>query len=57
VWPGVAECREFGFYAKMVAGKGWVACSQDDTGAHEDLNRLMLEAVWNPDTARFELRG
>lgn len=54
-WPGVMECREFGWYSKMVAGKGWVRCKKDDPGATEDLNRLEKEAKWNKEQGRFVL--
>lgn len=54
-WPGLLECREFGWYAKLVPGKGWQSCSKDDPQAHEDLNRLYYDAVWSPELGRFVL--
>lgn len=52
-WPGVAECREFGWYAKR-APIGWHPCDQRDDGATEDLNRLYSgEARWDRDTQRW----
>ncbi|MFO0906836.1 MAG: hypothetical protein U0794_00490 [Isosphaeraceae bacterium] len=55
-WPGVAECREFGWYARLFQGKGWVRCGKDDPEATEDLNRLRSEAVWDVGKQRFVLR-
>lgn len=37
--PGKAECRELGWYAIMVPGRGWQPCSLNTPGAREDLNR------------------
>lgn len=58
-WPGVAECREFGWYAKRVEGKGWVPCEADEPGACEDLNRLHdpKEARWDRANKRFVRRS
>ena len=52
-WPGVAECRAFGWYSKMVRGRGWVRCDKDDPEATEDLNRLCVEAVWDKEEKRY----
>lgn len=54
-WPGVRECREFGWYARLVRGQGWVACAADHPEATEDLNRLLSDAVWDPAQGRFVL--
>ncbi len=45
--PGAAECREYGWFAKMTAN-GWQSCAPTDEGAVEDLNRLNREASWDP---------
>jgi len=52
-WPGISECREFGWYAKLVEGQGWVPCNKNDEGAKENLNRLYTDAVWSPKLGRF----
>jgi hypothetical protein len=53
-WPGNAECREFGWYVygdPSVEGY-WVRCGPDHPKATEDLNRLVIDAEWDPDTQR-----
>lgn len=52
-WPGIEECREFGWYLKVVLGKGSVECAKDANGAREDLNRLGRDAVWSKEQGRF----
>lgn len=57
-WPGVAECREFGWWVqdRCAEGLGWVPCTPDAPGATEDLNRLARDARWSPAQARWVLR-
>ena len=53
-WPGVSECREFGWFAKRnQSGPGYVPCSANDPEAVPDLNRLRKEAAWDALQKRF----
>lgn len=52
-WPGVAECREYGWYAYLVPGRGWVPCPADHPEAMPDLNRLIMEGRWDADKGRW----
>jgi hypothetical protein len=56
-WPGAKECREFGWYAKLIPGRGWVPCSREEPGAMPDLNRLCTEAEWDRQERRFVQRN
>jgi len=56
-WPGVTEAREFGWYAKLVPGRGWMPCEPNETGAQENLNRLRDEAVWDREQKRWIKRS
>ena len=55
-FPGCAECREYGLYARRVPGlRGWTPCDKDDEGATEDLNRLIIEGTWDSKRQRWVL--
>ena len=51
LWPGVAECEEYGFWC---VGPPWQPCAKDTLGATHDLNRLVRECKWNRETKRWE---
>lgn len=56
-WPGVAECREYGWYSFFgpdYGQTGWIRCAPDHPAATEDLNRLQTECTWNPDRKRWQ---
>lgn len=44
-YPGVMECREFGWYQQATWG--------NTSGPSEDLNRLYVEALWSSELRRF----
>lgn len=55
-FPGCAECREYGLYARRIPGvPGWTPCDKDDEGATEDLNRLYQQGTWDVNLQRFVL--
>lgn len=56
MWPGEAECREYGFWSKFTAN-GWEQCDKSDPDASPDLNRLAVECRWDPEKRRYVKRG
>jgi hypothetical protein len=47
-WPGVAECRERGWFARRnPAGPGYVPCLATDPGAVPDMNRWAVFVMDN----------
>lgn len=55
-WPGVIECREYGFWSKWVEGQGWVQCDADDPDASESLNTLASRCIWDQKSKKYVLR-
>jgi hypothetical protein len=51
-WPGTLDCQRLGWAAKAVSG-GWRSCSPDDPDAQPDMNRLLVEAKWDPTHKHF----
>ena len=52
-WPGEAECHEFQWFSRWVDGRGWVPCEATDPGSGPNLNRLPIDAVWDPLRGRW----
>lgn len=52
-WPGSAECRERGWYARFT-NNGWQPCAADDPGALPDLNRWVIAEMSGADTLYSE---
>lgn len=46
-WPGVLECREYGFWCTDPRHPPMRPCPPDTPGASEDLNRLFRECHWD----------
>jgi hypothetical protein len=55
-WPGVMECEEFGWWSRMAPGVGWQSFDFWFPGAAHDLNRLVLEGVWDREARRWRLK-
>jgi hypothetical protein len=45
--PGVAECRQLGWFA-VLGPQGWTSAAPETPGAVEDVSRLIAEAIWDP---------
>jgi hypothetical protein len=57
IWPGVLECREYGFWCLWGPDmnppqRGWVPVPAGTPGATEDLNTLARRTVWDPNTQK-----
>jgi hypothetical protein len=55
IFPGVAECVEFGWFGRLVPGQGWVTAHPGEPDAEPDLYRLHEEARWHREEKRFVL--
>jgi hypothetical protein len=51
-WPGLAECREFGWFVRHDRPGPHVRCAPDAPGATADLNRLLGETEWHRGAGR-----
>jgi hypothetical protein len=62
LWPGEAECIEYGWYAYFQGapagwrGTGWVRCGPDHPDAVPDLNRLIRDCEWDAKAVRWVKR-
>lgn len=59
LWPGVLECREYGFWClwgpdMIPPQRGWVPVPAGTPGATEDLNRLDT-TIWDSDKQKYIL--
>jgi hypothetical protein len=50
LYPGVLECREYGFWCY---GPPWCPCGPDHPDATEDLNRLIIECRWDVEKRKW----
>jgi hypothetical protein len=62
LWPGEAECVEFGWWSKWIDGPDgrghWEQTTADDPDREPDLNGLHTgETVWDRKAGRWVLRG
>lgn len=53
-WPMARDAANLGFWCRW--GPPWIPCNEDHPDASEDLNRLVVDAVWNPATGHWEAR-
>jgi hypothetical protein len=56
LWPGAAECVEYGRYSYFVPNQGWLPCGPDHPGARPDLNRLVVCCDWDREARRWVRR-
>jgi hypothetical protein len=54
-WPGVAECAEFGWWVVFLpnGNPSWRPVPAGTPGAAPDLNRLAVDATWDPQRHRW----
>lgn len=54
-WAGVLEAVEFGFFTYFVPNGNpkWQPCGPEHPEARPDLNRILVECVWDPTTQRY----
>lgn len=55
--PDSKAAIRWGWYAKFIAGQGWIRCGPDEPGAGPDLNRVQGGgARWDPETQEWLIR-
>jgi hypothetical protein len=56
-FAGVREAEraavQLGWYAVLVAGRGWAPCPPDTPGCIPDFNRALASCRWDRDQKRF----
>lgn len=53
----IAACTALGWFATLVANKGWQPCAYHVHGAIQDLNRFRESFSWDKSTNSFILRN
>lgn len=52
-WPGLAECRTYGFWHRNITPYQFEPCDPAAEGAREDLNRLVTTCDWDSKAQKF----
>jgi len=55
-WPNVQACRDLNLWCKWSGTSGWVPCLKEDPERREDLNTLVIQYRFDPDTKTWKKR-